>query len=168
MAATDATASIAISQKGNVLTVPTHITETTKILKENGETVEIVTVTLGSPKNSLKSDKTNIAFAAKTQPVTVTDAISIKSQTITSTASSNQESNNELMGSVSTKDNDENSVTLIPSNSLVTVIDDGQHQLSDPRLTGQLVHVVEGADQELIVQTTGSINGKQPKLHFYP
>lgn len=157
MATTENTTSISLPRKPNLMSVPTHITETTKILKENGETVEIVTVTLGSPTSSFKADK-SLGFTKSIAVSSNEKSIHEQSDELTVTT---DEGTNDLLIAASDKSEIDSGVALLPANSIVTVLDDNHSpvNISSAKLAGQLVQVVDGADQELIVQTSGNANG---------
>lgn len=175
MAATTNINSVPLSQSQGVLTVPTHITETTKILKDNGETVEIVTVTLGSPDSHLKSGK-SITFAAKTVAVSETDevekpaastAITTNSSLDNNTANQNEdgqlEADNIIITNVGSVGSD-NGITLLSSNPLGTVlVEDSQSAISENggNTPGQFIQVVDGTSEEgMIVQSGRNLNGE--------
>lgn len=142
MAANSNLSPIAISRKGNLLSVPTHITETTKILKENGETVEIVTVTLGSPGGGDKGNKT-LSIEQTKSHVTIFDDKPLQATTVAGAS-----------GDLLVGNSKDGNVTL------VSVIDgDSTNGLSG----ATLAQVGDGSNSELIVQGSGNINGEFSK-----
>lgn len=179
MAAATSANSALFPRNQEVLTVPTHITETTKVLKDNGETVEIVTVTLGSPSGSLKSGK-SVSFAANA--VSTVKAVNVSETANKADNSSNVNRNTSLSSSTASHEDNsaiaaddliissndaDNGITLLSSNSLATVlVDDGQASISENMVVtssgNQFVQVVEEVNENMmdLGPSSQNINGK--------